>query len=58
MTTTPISKFSDEPSCCFDQNNERERYGLMIVMKEDELEVEQKSEGKYEVTVEVLMAEV
>lgn len=30
----------------------------MIVMKEDELEVEQKSEGKYEVTVEVLMAEV
>lgn len=30
----------------------------MIVMNEDELEVEQKSEGKYEVTVEVLMAEV
>ncbi|CAF2318658.1 unnamed protein product [Brassica napus] len=54
MTTTPISKFSDEPSRCFDQNNERETYGLMIVMKEDELEVEQKSEGKYEVTVEAV----
>lgn len=30
----------------------------MIVMKEDELEVEQKLEGKYEVMVEVLMVEV
>nr|VDD23360.1 unnamed protein product [Brassica rapa] len=35
-------------------HSERERYGLMIVMNEDELEVEQKSEGKYEVTVEAV----
>ncbi|CDY14990.1 BnaA10g08660D [Brassica napus] len=35
-------------------HSEWETYGLMIVMKEDELEVEQKSEGKYEVTVEAV----
>ncbi|KAF3555580.1 hypothetical protein F2Q69_00014601 [Brassica cretica] len=74
MTTTPISKYFDEPSRCVEQNNESFLKLVDFVWKHGEVwsygggergragggtvEVDQKSKGKYKVTVEELMAEV